>query len=454
MAVPSTIADLSTTAASNSPSGSDSPNTIDDHIRAVSAIVKQNASRGSDIASTSTITIPDSGSYFAVTGTTTISGINDSWNGRVVLLKFSGALTLTNSASLILFGSNITTAAGNTLIIANESAGVWRAIAFTNGSTVTTTGTQSLTNKTIVAASNTITTAASGNLTATELNAALAELQADIDARSLTAGVSAGNVVQVDQSLTATTRSATTTLGTTLNHTLSDTSTTITAFNGVAGVTYHCRALGAGNITHHATNLIITQTGADITTAADDTFDVEMITGTTCRLKNYQRASGEALTGVNEKLAGDTVQVVAYQTGAVATGTGTIPSDDTIPQNTEGDEYMTLAITPTSATNKLRIDVTLQVANSNTASVIYGALFQDSTADAIASSFGGRNATAGAQVEISFTHYMTAGTTSSTTFKVRAGSFLAGTTTLNGLAGSRIHGGVMASSIIISEIQV
>ena len=41
---------------------------------------------------------------------------------------------------------------------------------------------QTLTNKTIVAADNTITTAASGNLTATELNAALAELQGDIDA--------------------------------------------------------------------------------------------------------------------------------------------------------------------------------------------------------------------------------------------------------------------------------
>lgn len=40
---------------------------------------------------------------------------------------------------------------------------------------------QTLTNKTVVVASNTITTAASGNLAATELNAALSELQSDID---------------------------------------------------------------------------------------------------------------------------------------------------------------------------------------------------------------------------------------------------------------------------------
>lgn len=44
--------------------------------------------------------------------------------------------------------------------------------------------TATLTNKTIVVANNTITTAASGNLVATELNAALSELQTDIDTRA------------------------------------------------------------------------------------------------------------------------------------------------------------------------------------------------------------------------------------------------------------------------------
>ena len=47
--------------------------------------------------------------------------------------------------------------------------------------------TQTLTNKTISAANNTITTAASGNLSATSLNAALAELQGDIDTRQVAA---------------------------------------------------------------------------------------------------------------------------------------------------------------------------------------------------------------------------------------------------------------------------
>ena len=134
-------------------------------------------------------------------------------------------------------------------------------------------------------------------------------------------GVAAGNLVQVDQAITATLRATTTTLGTTLQHTLSDTSANITAFNGVAGVTYHCRALGAGTIVHHATDLIITQGLATVTTAAGDTFDVEMITATTSRVKNYVPASlvpGSATTATTATTANRTdsgeVTVTAHAT--------------------------------------------------------------------------------------------------------------------------------------------
>jgi hypothetical protein len=47
---------------------------------------------------------------------------------------------------------------------------------------------------------------------------------------------------------------------------------------------------------------------------------------------------------------------------------------------------------------------------------------------------------------------MTSGTTSATTFKVRAGANAAGTTTFNGTAGARLFGGVMASSMVIREV--
>lgn len=148
--------------------------------------------------------------------------------------------------------------------------------------------------------------------------------------------------------------------------------------------------------------------------------------------------------------AGGVVQVVNTQTGAVATGTTLIPVDDTIPQSTEGDQYMTLAITPKATTNKLKIDVVFIASSTATGDFITAALFQDSTANALAAAFE-RNDTAGGKT-ITFTHWMTAGTTSATTFKVRGGSNASGTTTFNGNGGNRRFGGVAASSITITEI--
>ena len=54
---------------------------------------------------------------------------------------------------------------------------------------------------------------------------------------------------------------------------------------------------------------------------------------------------------------------------------------------------------------------------------------------------------------VGFTHFMTAGTTSSTTFKVRAGPDTAATITFNGRDGTnRRGGGRYASFITITEI--
>lgn len=132
MPVPSTAADLSTTAASNSPAGADAIGTsLDDYLRSIQAIIKQQDSKGSDIASATTIDVPAAGKYFVVTGTTTIAGISDDWNGRSVILKFSGVLQLTHSSSFILpTTANITTAAGDCLVAINESTGVWRVVVY------------------------------------------------------------------------------------------------------------------------------------------------------------------------------------------------------------------------------------------------------------------------------------------------------------------------------------
>lgn len=148
---------------------------------------------------------------------------------------------------------------------------------------------------------------------------------------------------------------------------------------------------------------------------------------------------------------GSVLQVVNTTTGAVATTTASIPYDDSIPQSGEGTQFMSLAITPKLSTSKLKIDVVFGFAVNQAASVT-AALFQDSTANALAAHANYTGAAAESH-QIVFTHYMTSGTTSSTTFKVNAGVSSSGTITFNGSAGARLFGGVFASSITITEIK-
>ena len=143
------------------------------------------------------------------------------------------------------------------------------------------------------------------------------------------------------------------------------------------------------------------------------------------------------------------VQRVNTQTGAVATGTATIPLDDTIPQNSEGDEYMTLAITPKHADNILEITIVANLTTS-ASNVMIAALFKDSVADAVVAhpQYMG---TGNKDMIFVFNHTIVAGSTSEQTFKMRAGGHTLGTTTFNGRAGARIFGGVCLSSITITE---
>lgn len=148
-------------------------------------------------------------------------------------------------------------------------------------------------------------------------------------------------------------------------------------------------------------------------------------------------------------LAGDSViQTVLTQFGAVSTGTTLIPADDSIPQSNEGDQYMTCTIDPELSTNWFKIEVMWFGSNSG-ANQMCVALFQDSTANALAC--GQLNSDADEEIFISFIFWMQAGTDSSTIFKVRAGGVNSATTTFNGKAGSRQYGGVLVSSITITE---
>lgn len=152
------------------------------------------------------------------------------------------------------------------------------------------------------------------------------------------------------------------------------------------------------------------------------------------------------------KMVGDPVQEKYYQRSDSINNSTAIPYDDTIPQSNEGGEVLTLAITPTNASNLLRIDVLVNgMASSGAGFTI--ALFKDAD----------NNALAAVPVMISssifctpgyLTFWMAAGTTSQITFKVRAGATSAVQFTLNGNSAARKLGGVLYSGISITEYKV
>ena len=152
-------------------------------------------------------------------------------------------------------------------------------------------------------------------------------------------------------------------------------------------------------------------------------------------------------------MPGDVIQTVRTEFTDVATGTTIMPTDDTIPQITEGDQYMTQAITPVNIRNKLRI--TAQAFFSWTAedNGTQMALFQDATADALSTSVASARTTVASLNPTYFDYMMRAGTVSETTFRIRSGCAAVGTTTFNGGAGVRFYGGTINSFMRIEEIQ-
>ena len=147
------------------------------------------------------------------------------------------------------------------------------------------------------------------------------------------------------------------------------------------------------------------------------------------------------------------VQVVSTSTSAVVTCNTTIPVDDTIPQNTEGTEVLTLAITPMKTTNLLHIFFQGIANNNGTSNTVQVALFQDATANAL-TVIKGIEENPGAQLAggpISLLYIMAAGTTSATTFKIRVGPDTSTCYINADSAGTRLFGGVAATNLTITE---
>ena len=154
--------------------------------------------------------------------------------------------------------------------------------------------------------------------------------------------------------------------------------------------------------------------------------------------------------GTTQTTSAKSVQQVYASSSAAASGATAIPYDNTIPQNTEGTEFITATVTPTSASNVLLIEVCALLTTGGNASVT-GALFQDATANAIAAT--AIYATSGSSTTMTLRYRMTAGTTSATTFKFRAGTNTGATTYFNAdSTGTRLFGGVAMSTMTVTEL--
>ncbi len=192
-------------------------------------------------------------------------------------------------------------------------------------------------------------------------------------------------------------------------------------------------------------NKLSPATGTDFTFGdSGDTFTVP--SGATLAV-----ASGATVTnsGTASGFGKVLQQVSSLYTTYTSTGT-TIPIDNTIPQNTEGLEVTTLAITPESATSKLHIQAWVY-GGSSAAAYVMGALFVDSTADAIGA-IAQHKPTAWSSGSIYFATVVDSSSTVARTYKLRAGTN-SGTFYINGSHSARTFGGVATSGLVITEVE-
>lgn len=160
----------------------------------------------------------------------------------------------------------------------------------------------------------------------------------------------------------------------------------------------------------------------------------------------------QELYALGVPLPGQAVQRAGTIDGEVATGTTQHVLDDTIPQSSEGDQYMSQAITPHSTANVIKVEHKgVYASSAGGGGTMIVALFKDSVANALGSVYQywpGANQTKLAALDV----MLLAGTTSAVTYKIRSGLSAAGTTTFNGHGGARYFAGVMASTLYVTEI--
>lgn len=156
------------------------------------------------------------------------------------------------------------------------------------------------------------------------------------------------------------------------------------------------------------------------------------------------------LFGIGVRKPGEEVQRISNISGTSSTTTTVVPQDNTIPQITEGKEFMNVTLIPSSAANLIEIDSRIMGACS-AGDTVTAALFRDAIANAL-SAMPLSNA-ANFMQDLSLIYIQQAAAVASTIYRLRAGPAVGTTTfTFNGQSGAALYGGVAGSSMIAKEI--
>jgi hypothetical protein len=150
---------------------------------------------------------------------------------------------------------------------------------------------------------------------------------------------------------------------------------------------------------------------------------------------------------------GRVAQVITTEDGTQVTTTASFPSDNTIPQNTEGGAYAALdtTFTPSNPDSTLYVEVCLQ-GTMSLIGTMAACLFVDSTADALAS---GQSIIPGNDylVHLKFQKKIATAGAGARTYKVRFGGFGGSTAChINGASYGQLLGGTIRSYMKITEI--
>jgi hypothetical protein len=227
--------------------------------------------KGSDIASSGTISVGEGG-YFHITGTTTITDIDWSTakNGRPAIFVFDGILTLTHNGTTLVLpgGANITTAAGDTAIFVQDASDNVKCVMYQRADGTPIAG---------------------GSFTA----ASTTEVLTGTDAAK---GVTSDALAAVWEQGSAIASAATISIGEGGHFHVTGTATItdIDFATDKAGRKVTLTFDGILTLTHNGTTLIL-PTGANITTAAGDTCTVVSEGSDAVRIVSYMRADGTAL---------------------------------------------------------------------------------------------------------------------------------------------------------------